>query len=108
MGQNAVAAEKPKAVQALRIRMPESRVGISVLPIALGAMRLDVTAVIMAELGKTLKRSVRAAWNEARRHHRPDEVVGVAVSDVLDERLCAGERGVGGGVAVAVRAGLRI
>ena len=46
--------------------------------------------------------------NESWRDHRPNEIVCIAARDVIDQRLRAGERGIGGGVAVAIRASLRV
>ena len=42
------------------------------------------------------------------RDHRPNEIVCIAARDVIDQRLRAGERGIGGGVAVGIRASLRV
>ena len=52
MGKNGMPGEEAKPVQALRVRAPEPRKGVAMLPVAFGAVRLDVTARGTADLGK--------------------------------------------------------
>ena len=64
MGKNGMPGEEAETVQALRVRAPEPRKGVAMLPVAFGAVRLNVTARGPADLGKARERGIRAARNE--------------------------------------------